>query len=183
MGGGSGVAFRFAGYFPKRIARADDRMAAAHVKEVWSVSTCLSQEPPAWIDRWRHNDLWLFDTVALAESVIPIGKRAAFRVLGYRIWDRMFDDGHERELPIVVKEAPGPEQGFTRVGFDAVSRARHSFGHSPLSCNGAAASFPANEACLFTTVDDALAGARAFSKGDWEPGPYWIVEVLRSPGV
>ena len=39
---------------------------------------------------------------------------------------------------------------------------------------------PRDESCLFRTPDDAFAGAKEFSKGNWEPGPYCIMEVLRS---
>ena len=59
----------FAGYFPKRIVRRDPWLAAPHVDEIWSVSECMSNGPRGWIDRWRHNDFWLFDSVGLAESV------------------------------------------------------------------------------------------------------------------
>ena len=173
------MSFLFAGYFPKKIAKRDDWLKAPHVNEIWSVSECISKGPTDWINKWLHNDLGLFDTVALAEAVIPPEERAETRVLAYRIWDRMFDAGQDVEAPLVVKDLPGPEGRFVPVGFDAVGRSHGSFDCSPLSCNAGAVTFATNEACLFQTLEDALAGAREFSKGDWEPGPYWVVEVLR----
>jgi hypothetical protein len=172
--------FQFAGYFPKRITLKDDWLKAPQVKEIWSVSTCISEGPASWIDRWQHNELWLFDTVALADSVILPAERAEFRILAYRVWDRMFDEGRDADLAAEVKTLLGPDEGFTPVGFDAVEWAHHQFGCSPLSCNGGAETIPTNEACLFQTLEDALAGAKAFSTGNWEPGPYAVVEVLRS---
>jgi hypothetical protein len=174
------VPFLFAGYFPKKIMKRDEWLKAPHVSEIWSVSECMSKGPADWINKWLHNDLWLFDTVALAEAVIPTEERAETRVLAYRVWDRMFDAGQDVEAPLVMKDLPGPEEHFVRVGFDAVVRSHDAFGCSPLSCNGGAATFATNEACLFQSLEDALAGAREFSKGNWEPGPYWVVEVLRS---
>ena len=132
-----------------------------------------------WVDSWRHNDLGLFDTAEIAESVIPIDEREAFTILAYSIWDRMFDNGVEMPLPIALSDRPGPEPAFTTLGFDAVEWSHNSFSCSPLSCNGGAATFSTNELCLFRTVDEATAGAREFSSGNWEPGPYWIVEVRR----
>jgi hypothetical protein len=172
--------FLFAGYFPKRLTPKDDWLKAPQVKEIWSVSTCISKGPTNWIDRWQHNELWLFDTVALAESVIPAAERSEFRILGYRLWDRIFDQGRDVELAAEVKPLPEPDDGFTSVGFDAVEWAHHQFGCSPLSCNGGAKTITTNGACLFQTLENALGGAKAFSTGNWEPGPYAVVEVLRS---
>jgi hypothetical protein len=172
--------FVFAGYFPKTIAKRDDWLEAPDVTEIWSVSECMSKGPADWITKWIHNDFWLFDTVALAESVIPPGERGSTRILAYRVWNRMFDAGEELEAPLPASDLHEPEAHFARIGFDAVGRSHNSFDCSPLSCNGGAATMATNEACLFPTLEEALAGAKEFSKGNWEPGPYWIVEVLHS---
>jgi len=172
------MAFLFVGYFPKRIALRDDWMKAPDVREIWSVSECISKGPPDWIDKWRHNDLGLFDTRDLALSVMAEKEAQTFAIVAYRVWDRMFDQGQEVALPPELPALPGPDADFVTVGFDAVARSGDSFECSPLSCNGGAATFPTNEACLFRTLEEALAGAREFSTGDWEPGPYWVVEVL-----
>lgn len=170
----------FAGYFPKKIVKRDEWLKAPHVSEIWSVSECMSKGPADWITKWHHNDLGLFDTIALAESVVPPDERASTRILAYRVWDRMFDAGQDLEAPLPARDLPGPEEHFARVGFDAVGRSHNSFDCSPLSCNGGAESIATNEACLFPTLEEAVAGAKEFSKGNWEPGPYWLVEVLHS---
>jgi hypothetical protein len=173
------VSLVFAGYFPKRIALRDDWLKVPSVKEIWSVSDCMSKGPPNWVDHWRHNDIGLFDTVQLAESVIPANERHEFTIVGYRIWDRMLENGVEVALGGTVRPVPGPDAGFVSVGFDAVGWSYNAFACSPLSCNRGAEQFPANERCLFSTFDAAVAGAVEFSTGHWEPGPYWVVEVLR----
>jgi hypothetical protein len=173
------MALLFAGYFPKRIALRADWLKAPLVKEIWSVSDCISEGPPDWIDKWLHNDLGLFDTPELAESVVPEPDRGQYTIVGYRVWDRMFDHGKDVPLSTTPSSVPGPAPGFISLGFDAVARSMSSsFECSPLSCNGGAATFLTNENCLFETLDAAIAGAREFSSGNWEPGPYWVVEVL-----
>src|ERR1017187_4307742 len=106
--------FLFAGYFPKIVTPKDEWLKAPQVKEIWSVSTCLSDGPPNWIDRWQHNDLWLYDTAALAESLVPPTERGRYRIVAYRIWGRMFDKGLQVDLAADVKEASGPEEEFKR---------------------------------------------------------------------
>jgi hypothetical protein len=64
------MALLFAGYFPERIALRDAWLKAPDVREIWSVSDCISKGPPDWIDKWLHNDVGLFDTRALAVSVL-----------------------------------------------------------------------------------------------------------------
>jgi len=168
----------FAGYFPKRIALRDDWLEAPGVREIWSVSDCISKGPSGWIGKWRHNDVGVFDTYELAISVLPSEDAGLFTIVGYRVWDRMFDHGRDVELPVEVPALPEPGSEFVSVGFDAVARSHDFFECSPLSCNGGAATFATNDACLFRTLDEALAGANTFSTGNWEPGPYWVVEVL-----
>ena len=172
------MALHFAGYFPKRIAPRPDWLQAPTVRRIASVSTCVSPAPEGWWEAWKHNAASLFDTPALAESVIPLGERGAYTLFAFRLWARAFDQGEERALPLALPPLDPPGPGFEPLGFDAVSREYDFFGHSPLSCNGAASTFAANADCLFPTLEAARTGARAFSQGRWEPGPYWVVEVL-----
>lgn len=85
----------------------------------------------------------------------------------------------DAHLPHVAAIPPPPP---TRViGYDVVSRSGgHLFECSPLSCNGGWQQFAVNEFCLFASLPEALRGAVTFSGPGWEPGPYFVVEVLRS---
>ena len=172
------MSFFFAGYFPKKIAVKDDWLKAPAVTEIWSVSECISKGPENWIQYWRHNDLWLFDMVELAESVVDPNEGSTFTTVGYKIWHVGFDLGKERSTTIPIIETAVLDPTFESLGFDAVVRGGDSFYCSPLSCNGAAATHPTNEKCLFATADAAIVGAKEFSAGNWEPGTYWVVEVL-----
>lgn len=172
------MSFQLVGYFPKKIARATDTMAFPGVREIWSVSHCMSPGPDNWIQRWRHNELGLFDTPALAQSVVPDELAHEFRIVGYRLWLEAFGAGPRLPALRGPAELP-PAAGFDVVGYDAVSSSRGcEFECSPLSCNGAAVEMDVNECCLFVSAGDAAAAARTFAAGLFEPGPYYVVEVL-----
>jgi hypothetical protein len=67
-----------------------------------------------------------------------------------------------------------------RLGFDAVSKSISAFFEcSPLSCNNMAAEAPVNRFCLLETLAEAMALAEHCSRGEGEPGPYYVLEVLR----
>ena len=170
----------FCGYFPKLITPAQPTLNIAGVTDICSVSTCLAQAPAGWINHWAHNALGFYDTVQLAESVIPEAEAAAYEVFGYRFSRQLFQDG--RAAPWAVPELPcaPPGREFAPVGFDAVSKTADFFEHSPLSCNRAAETLTRNEHCLFDTLEEAVAGAMTFSAGGtYEPGPYYVAQVLR----
>ena len=54
------------GYFAKKTATRPDWLKAPSVEEICSVAGCISVGPEGWIDRWEHNDMWVFDTPELA---------------------------------------------------------------------------------------------------------------------
>ena len=173
--------FIVAGYFPKRIVPAPVELNAPQVCEVWSVSDHISHGPPdGWIGRWIHNALWLFDSPDLARAVLPVAESASYAIVAYRIWTQEFVGGDPREITI-PELAVVPCESFASLGFDAVSTSTEggTFECSPLSCNYGARTMITNEFCLFPDLERALAGAREFSSGAWEPGIYRVVEVLR----
>ncbi len=45
------------GYFPKHIATCPGWLEAEGVKEVCSVSECVSPGPEGWIGHWVHNEM------------------------------------------------------------------------------------------------------------------------------
>lgn len=173
------MSFHFIGYFPKRIEHPTPAMGLPGVSEIWSVSNCISSGPQDWIEHGRHNDFGLFDTPDLARSVVPIDVIQEFQVIGYRIWSEIFGDEQRPPRARARSAHLSVATGYDVVGYDAVSSSLgYGFECSPLSCNRAAKQFAANARCLFTSVDDAIAAAQAFAEGNWEPGPYCVVEVL-----
>jgi hypothetical protein len=176
-----------AGYFARRVAPAPEHLGAPGVREICSVSECMSPGADDWISAWRHNGFGWFNLVADAVSVVPEARRGEFRLFAYRIHPDVFQ-GPARvtvSLPGDVHPEPLPE-GFRSIGFDSASRSSAeglSLECSPLSCNGLAAELPVNEHCLFPSLAAAIAGAQRFAAEQPEPGDYYVVEVLEGPRI
>ncbi len=175
-----------AGYFAKVIEPTPDWLKCQSVREICSVSTCISSGADEWIDHWCHNELGWFNTIEDAWSVVPASERHRYRLFAYRLTLTRFRKGEPLEvaLPADVHPVPIPAT-FRSLGYDAVSKSMESvlgFECSPLSCNSMAQEIPANEFCLFATEAAATDGAQAFSIQEPEPGDYYVVEVLEAHG-
>jgi hypothetical protein len=174
------MTLHFCGYFPKRVTLRPEGYDLPGVIEIASISDCIAKGPDDWIESWSFNELGFFDDVDLAESLIPESDRLQFQVRAYAFLDERFAGGAPEPwtLPLLACKAPGSD--FEPIGYDVVSKSvAHFFECSPLSCNGGATSFKANAYCLFDSLDDAVSAAKAFSSGNWEPGPYYVAQVLR----
>ncbi len=168
-----------AGYFVKRIAPKPESLDAPLVREICSVSDCISSAPDGWIEHWLHNELGWFNRPSDAFAVIPPGERARYRLFAYRIYPQLFRNGRPREIVLPADVHPDPIPGaFKSLGFDSVNKSMQSvlgFECSPLSCNLMAAEVHTNEHCLFDSLEAAIAGATRFSIEQPEPGDYYIV--------
>lgn len=170
------------GYFPKQTAKKPDWLDVPHVAEVCSVSECVSSGPDGWIDQWRHNALWAYDSPELAWSVVPAGREAEFDLYAWRIFPVRFEGGQENPVEMPALSVEPLSSAFVRLGFDAVSR-RHldsNFECSPLSCNHMAKEVAVNHYCLLETEIEGFRVACDFSRTEPEPGPYYLVEVWRA---
>jgi hypothetical protein len=166
------------GYFAKGRAVPVEPGFPAQVTEICSVSGCISAPPAGWIDRWLHNDLGFYNQPSEARAAWP-EQAAALSLFAYRLLPRRFVGGRTE----LVEEDRFPveplAQNFVSLGFDVVSRSISSFFEcSPLSCNGLAAEVPVNRYCL-ETLEESAALAERCSREEPEPGPYYVLEVLR----
>lgn len=167
------------GYFPKITLARPDWLRADQVKEVCSASECMSKGPSDWIDAWKHNDHWVYDSPEIATTIIK-EEETTFDMYAFKQYPIKIDHGAvENEDVIEPNVRPLPDD-YEFLGYDAVSRScGNSFECSPLSCNNGAEGVPCNTNCLFDTFEEAIDGAKNFSSGEWEPGPYYIVEIYR----
>jgi hypothetical protein len=170
------------GYFPKYVHLRPDDLRAEQVKEVCSVSECISPGPEDWIKRWAHNELFLFDDEQAAWRMVPGGRsNRDYRLFALRLFPLQFEGAKQRPFTIPTLSTQPLPDGYCRLGFDVVSRScGAAFECSPLSCNYAAEQVEVNEHCLVDNLAEALRLARLFSSVEegYEPGPYYIVEVL-----
>lgn len=167
------------GYFPKIPMARPEWLKADHVTEVCSASECMSIGPSNWIDAWKHNGHWVYDSPEIAASVIKKDE-SMFEIFAFKQYSIKVDHGTiETEEVSEPNVTPLPAD-FELLGYDAVSRsAGNAFECSPLSCNGGADTIPCNRYCLFDTFEEAIESAKTFCSGDWEPGPYYVVEIYR----
>ena len=174
-----------AGYFAKRIVPRPEAIHAPRVREICSVSNCISMGPDDWLDSWRHNELGWFNSIDDALRVVPGGTLRQYRLFAYRVTPEVHRSGARVKFapPADVHPDPIPSD-FVARGFDAVSKSVDGtigFECSPLSCNYLAAELDVNEFRLFSSLDPALAGADTFSVSQPEPGDYYVVQVLEAP--
>ncbi len=168
------------GYFPKRTMKRPEWLKAMSVDEVCSVSECVSRGPANWIDNWRHNEMWVYDSPELASSVVPEAERNEYDLYAYKILPVVFDEGSQQPFAVPELEVQPLPGAFERLGIDVVSRSfGNCFDHSPLSCNGMAEHVAMNRHCLVEDVETAFRLAAEFEAGGCEPGPYHVVEVWR----
>ena len=171
------------GYFPKQIVPRPEWLKAPGVLDICSVSECMSSGPDDWVNQWRHNEMWMYDTEEIAWSIVGGQlESTSFEIVAYRMVPHIFDNGKAESLAIPPLGVQALPADFRFLGFDVVSRSQGvAFECSPLSCNGVAATEPVNAHCLVDDEKTARRLALAFSNQaiGCEPGPYCIVEVWR----
>ena len=176
----SSMELRLAGYFPKRIMLQPPGWdGPPAVRDIWSVSHCLSDGPTGWIDHWLHNELGFFDTPDIAGQVVPPSEDG-FIICGYRLATLRYVEGRCEAWAWPAIDAED-RPGYRSLGFDVVGKGDDlgiGFDHSPLSCNGLCAEYPVNAHCLLDDLAIAAAAAEHFSIEQPEPGMYYIAEVL-----
>jgi len=177
------------GFLAKNIAPRPEWLKADSVREICSLSNCISKTHPEAFEQWKHNRFDLYRTEALAMEVIPEAERADYEVFAYKLWPVMFDEGGQREFePLAL---PGDEPPWAAepewsqwkfLGYDLVGRGMGGFECSPLSCNGYAAECKVNEYCLIDDLAEAMALGKIFGgpESHVEPANYFLVEVWRS---
>jgi hypothetical protein len=172
---------QLAGYFPKTTGVPPGWIASDRVEEICSVSHCINSGPDGWIDKWLHNELGFFNTRSDAVAVTR-GDADSFNIFAYRLLPFRFKDGNAEPFAIALFHVEQLPSSFVSLGFDAVSKSVSAFFEcSPLSCNNMAAEAPVNRYCLLETLEEAMALAQRCSLEEGEPGPYYVLEVLREP--
>jgi hypothetical protein len=170
------------GYMAKKVVQRPDWLKATDVVDIYSVSSCCSEDFTDYVDYWKHNEHWFFDSPEVISSIvlehsIPLEGTSLFY---YEAHDLEFDD--EGWLP------HSPDASFSAnvvvpsscklEGFDVVSfYARSLPEHSPLSCNSMAEQLQTNTHCLFASFNEAETNLRNGAFKDCEPGPYRILSV------
>jgi hypothetical protein len=170
------------GYMAKRVRKRPERFQAPHVVDVYSVSNCSCEDFVDYIQYWKHNGFWFFDS---PEVIKTLAKENSIQLEGTSLF---YYEAHEMEFDGECWNPWSPEPSFTTnvvlplskrlEGFDVVTfTARTSPECSGLSCSGLATKLRTNAHCLFDSFDEAQTNLNNGAFNESEPGPYRIFSV------
>jgi hypothetical protein len=170
------------GYLAKRVVPKPEILNAPAVIDIYSVSGCVNVNFTEYIQYWKHNGYWLFDSPEIirglaAEHALPLDGISLFY---YETYELELDGRSWRPFTVEpsVETQVIPPAHKTLEGFDVVSFfARNAPECSPLSCNSLASDRPTNSHCLFTSFEEAETALNNGAFEDVEPGPYRIFAV------
>ncbi len=171
-----------AGYMAKRMQRRPEWLKVPHIAEIYSVSGCISEDFADYVDYWKHNGFWIFDS---PEIIKNLASENSIELEGTSLF---YYEVHEKEFDGTAWQPYSPESSFsTKVvlpskkqleGFDVVTFfAKNLPEHSPLSCNSMAEELSTNAHCLFESFDEAETNLNKGAFNNSEPGPYRIFSV------
>jgi hypothetical protein len=171
-----------AGYMAKIVYRNTGFLRMPNIEDIYSISACISNHFADYVQYWKHNGFWLFDSAAIIreiaakESVDLVGASLFY----YEVHEQQFDGeswdpyGPDASFPTSV-EVPSAKR---LEGFDvATFSCRNVPECSPLSCNYLAREIPTNAHCLLTSFDQARTLLESGAFKNSEPGPYRIFAV------
>lgn len=183
-----------AGYLYKRIARPTDDAVGdwfrskPHVRDICSVSGCISENFHDYIDHWRHNACWLFDDPLIMRAIADEEGVAmqGLSLFYYERFEQEWDASRKAWVDIAVGSAAmdglgmsiTPPRDQTLLGYDVNCASQNNVPEcSPLSCNHVCTAVAVNEHCLFHTFDEARQALENGVFDNSEPGPYRIYAV------
>jgi hypothetical protein len=174
------------GYMAKRTEGSPGWAKPPQVSDVYSVNACVNDDFADYVDYWKHNCRWFFDSPQIIQSVarensIDLQGTTLFY---YEAHELEFADGSWRSFspgPQLVAPAHViPPLKKQLEGFDVVIIGVENSPdpeHSPLSCQGLAEKLPTNAHCLFETFDEAYTALNTGKFDGCEPGACRIFAV------
>lgn len=173
-----------AGYMFKKVSIRPSWIKNKNVKNIFSVSSCCSDDFADYIDFWKHNGYWFFNNVSDMDEIIKSEgiNRSKLTLFYYEVFEDEYDEyekswsriAHEKSF---VTDAVKPERK-TLKGFDVVSFSQRTSPEcSLLSCNSFADEISVNQHCLFETFSEAKKAIESDAFSEAEPGPYRIFSV------
>ena len=168
----------------KHVVSRPEWLKAERVADIYSVSNCISNDFADYINYWKHNGFWLFDSPEIIQKVakehcLDLTNISLFY---YEIHELEYDENEVSWKPFT------PELSFTTQiiepkiknleGYDVVTfYMRTSPECSPLSCNALAAEVETNQHCLLSSMEQAQHMLEQGKFKNTEPGPYRIFAV------
>lgn len=166
----------------KRVRKRPDWLKATQVIDIYSISSCTSEDFADYIEYWKHNGFWLFDSPSVIRDIARENsiKLAETLLFYYEVYESEFDGetwhsfGPDTSMTTNV-QIPASKQ---LEGFDvATFYCRNAPECSPLSCNHLAEEVLTNSHCLFASFEEAETSLKNGMFNNSEPGPYRIFSV------
>ena len=172
------------GYMAKHVSRRPDWLKADRVADIYSVSNCVSNEFADYINFWKHNGYWFFDSTEIIREVakehsLGLTDTSLFY---YEVYELEFDENKGFWDPFasdpsfktqVVEPMTKHLEGYDVVTFYVNTTPECS----PLSCNSLAEEIETNEHCLLSSFDLAKRMLEQGAFKNTEPGPFRIFAV------
>jgi len=173
-----------AGYMAKRISIRPEWLKADRVSDIYSVSSCVSEDFADFINYWKHNGYWLFDSPEIIQNIADENQLdlAGTKIFYYEVYDLEYDEDEKSWVPFDAElsfetQVIAPDEKHLE-GYDIVTFCVHTSPEcSPLSCNSVATEIQTNQHCLLPSFDKAKQLLVDGSFKDAEPGPYRIFAV------
>ena len=171
-----------AGYMAKRIVARPDWLPVQRVSSIYSVSGCIAENFADYINFWKHNGYWLFNS---PDVIIEVAREnnidlAETMLFFYEVYELQFNSGEWTPFepePSFGTNVSLPEAKVLE-GYDVVTfYVQTSPECSPLSCNSLATEVETNTRCLLLSFEQARALLENGTFNDSEPGPYRVFAV------
>ncbi len=172
------------GYMAKSSCKKPKGFELAEVEDVYSVGNCVNDDFADYINAWKHNGYWFFDS---PEIIREVASEMSISIEGAKLF---YYEAHELEFneKELTWSAFASESGMqTNVivpaekhleGFDLVTfLVRTSPECSPLSCCALAKEIQTNSHCLIDKFEQAKDALESGKCSGAEPGPYRIFAV------
>ena len=175
-----------AGYMYKAVVSKPDWLKTDQVKYIYSVSGCVSEDFDDWINYWKHNGYWFFDSPEIIENLAKEHKvdLSEMMLFFYKVYEQQWNDETSEweqfepersfETNVQLPESPILE------GYDVTTFTAQTYAEcSPLSCNHMAEEIKVSSHCLLGSLEEAKHLVESGAFNQCEPGPYRIFEVYR----
>jgi hypothetical protein len=168
----------------KKVRKKPEWLKADKVQDIYSVSSCISEDFADWINSWKHNGYWFFDNPKIMQN---LAKKSNISLAGmtlfyYSAYEKQWDNDKQQWLPFaaettITTNIEHPDDAVLQ-GYDLVSFSGQTCAEcSPLSCNSLAEEISVNKHCLLNTLNEAKYCLESGKFAHCEPGPYRIFAV------
>ena len=173
-----------AGYMAKRVSPRPEWLSSARIQDIYSVSSCVSDDFADYVNYWQHNGYWFFDSPEIIRQVCREHEidLQGTQFFYYEVHDWEFDADLQQWQSFqpessFVTQVVTPTQKVLK-GYDVVTFCVRTVAEcSPLSCNALATEVATNQHCLLTSLEEAQHLLESGKFNNTEPGPYRIFAV------